>query len=250
MAFFPAQLFSFSAYRRLQERAHNKEISEQERLFIWTIERLEHQLPRITDRFRRENLCAVDAVSSLWKCTDLERGVEVLIRYPHPEWSNEACVVRHLKRSASVDDHLGVLVVPQWHAFENTGFLIYSLEHSVSFEDYAESFAFGESEWTVLLFRILSALNLYHHRSSSPLSPLVDLVYFFDEGPRLIWFQPFPVAFHPQQDLQQLGSWLELNMKQNFAEFTLPRLVSEWSEHSPPSAATALSLAQSCFYQS
>ena len=170
MAFFSAQLFSFSAYRRLQERSHKKQASEQERLFIWTIERLEHQLPKVTNRFKREDLCALDAISSLWRCFDLEKGVEVLIRYPHPEWSNEPAVLRHLRSSAEIEDPLGVLVIPEWLALKNTGVLIYGVAQSVSFEEYVGSFVFGESEWTILLFRLLGALNLYHHRACSPLS--------------------------------------------------------------------------------
>ncbi len=250
MEFPPSQIFSLSSLERLKNRSSEKEASARDLLLIWTIDRLQHQLPKITDRIKREELCALDSISSLWRCVDLDRGTEVLVRYPHPEWSQESSVLRYLQQSASVEDHLGVLLVPKWRSLGTTGFLIYDIGQSVLFEDYVASFTFGEAEWTVFLFRLLSALNAYHHQASSPLSPLAQHVYFFDDGPKLIWFVPFPTGFHAQRDLQQLGAWLKQNMKQEFSEMTLPKLVCDWSDHPPPSAATSLALAQGCFYQS
>ncbi|MBM74165.1 MAG: hypothetical protein CMK59_02085 [Proteobacteria bacterium] len=250
MEFPPSQIFSLSSFKRLKARSSEKGSSAHDRLLIWTIERLQRQLPKVTDRIKRQELCALDSISSLWRCVDLDQGTELLIRYPHPEWSQEPSVLQYLQQSAAVEDHLGVLVVPKWRSLGTTGFLVYDIGQSVLFEDYVSSFTFGEAEWTILLFRLLSALNLYHHQASSPLSPLVQHVYFFDDGPRLIWFVPFPTVFHAQQDLQQLGRWLMQNIKHRFSETTLPGLVCDWSEHPPPSAATALALAQGCFYQS
>ena len=57
-------------------------------------------------------------------------------------------------------------------------FVVYDVAKSVPLMNTLSPLSLVRSEWTILLFRLLCGLNVYHHRAISPLSPLVDLVYF------------------------------------------------------------------------
>jgi hypothetical protein len=100
-----------------------------------------------------------------------------------------------------------------------------------------------------LLLRILGAINRYHQQAFSPLYPLSEQLFFTAEGPSLLWLRSFPQTFHPREDLQQLGAWVKEHVGSRFSSTTLPGLIAEWSEHPPPSAATALTIARSYLYQ-